>query len=119
MKNIFENAKFGDFFLTRDGKKAVFIRHMNTDDVKASCVIEGWFEGKLYHADGKVHYDYDEYDIVGKWKENIDEEELDKLAYEYAFAEFNELSNRTSAIMADYEECANDFKAGYRKALEK
>lgn len=79
MKNIFENAKFGDFFLTRDGKKAVFIRHMNTDDVKASCVIEGWFEGKLYHADGKVHYDYGEYDIVGKWKENIDEEELDEL----------------------------------------
>lgn len=61
--NIFKNAKFGDKFVTRDGRIALFNRHK--EGSIASLFLEG--KGRLYnyHYDG-LSYDDNKYDIVAK-----------------------------------------------------
>ena len=104
MDKIFENAKFGDCFKTRDGRKFVYL-----GEVKSlfghNSAIQGMIEDDdiltYYNSEGKSLYceyngsainafaidfsqlncDEDcETDIVSEW--TIDEEELDKLAWE-------------------------------------
>ena len=91
MKNIFEGAKFGDKFMTRDGKKAIVINLTpHYQGITMALTIEGDKDAfyRFYHEDGtakKEAGDTDAVDIVSKWKEPIDEEKLDRLYDEYRF----------------------------------
>ena len=90
--NIFENAKFGDKFKTRNGRKAFYI-HTKKDKVSKEIyhyvIIEN--DGtmpRMYNSYGSVlsgSYKFDimsrlEDDSTSKHKELINEENLEKLA---------------------------------------
>lgn len=67
--NIFKNAKFGDCFKTRDGRKAVYLGD-NT------CWIEGGETEIGYSRNGLfVYFQEHGIDIVSKWSEELSEEE--------------------------------------------
>lgn len=129
MKNIFEGAKFGDKFMTRDGKKAIVInltRHFQ--DITMALTIEGDEDAfyRFYHEDGtakKEAGDTDAVDIVSKWKEPVDEEKLNKLAESHCENYDFEPTQRNSTDSGweyghTYTQLVECYKAGYRKAKE-
>ena len=70
MSNIFEGAKFGDAFKTKDGRKAIYHyyeywHYLITDDGGDICCGD---DG----SDTKNDFD----NIVGRWDEPIDEKPL-------------------------------------------
>ena len=67
MKKKFENAKFGDRFITRQGKVALFLRlKENAEYQFADLYIEDWGIVQVFREDGReCHGDY-EHDIVDK-----------------------------------------------------
>lgn len=86
MENIFENACFGKFYRTRDGRKAIYNYHSTGG--YHDIIIDG--EGMSYHfadhTNGTIRLplpseidpdvDYScPVDIVSEWTEPIDEEE--------------------------------------------
>lgn len=114
MEDIFKNAYFGKKYNTRGGDIAIYIRgyegsckcamlqsHMLiTQDRYLFVNDDGTEEGHTSSQD----------DIIGKWQEPIDEEELDKIAYDYADYNVDE-DEDMRRVMCHY-------KAGYRKAKE-
>lgn len=117
MNNIFENAYYGKPYKTRDNKKALYI----TSNCERNEVVVN-YDGNLHNIslnrDTGRHYNFQEmpFDIVSEWKEEINEEELDKLADAYAENLFpNEDNVYTKALR---KECGRDFKAGYRQGWE-
>lgn len=115
MKNIFENAYFGKPYKTRDGRKVLFLYYdYETNPHSYNCWVKG--VGHInYNIIGKP-YDYPndsctELDIISEWQEEINEKELDKLAEEYV--EQIDFVDSTVKYV-----CKEDFKAGYRKAME-
>lgn len=130
MKNIFENAQFGDKFRTRDGQK---VRYCGKQVLMYICELDGvlidFFSDGTYCNSGETNLD-----IVSEWQEIINDEELEMLA-------FNNYCNGCSycesanaeTLEEKYEACQksecyrktyvwkliNGYKAGYRKALEK
>lgn len=112
MKNVFKGAKFGDKFLTRNGSKLMFVHYL--DDIDAyHCVLENWYETIDYDPDVKA-FEIENHptDIVSKYQESIDEEELDDLAT-YNNPHPNEMRKGDN-----WEIWQEGFKTGYRKALE-
>lgn len=76
MNNIFENAYFGKAYKTRSGKKAILLQpktyHVILEDLTEYSVMK----------DGLAYDDMTtSYDIVSEWQEEIDEEELDGIAW--------------------------------------
>lgn len=72
MENIFENAKFGDKFKTRDGRMTIYLKYWEFGDfpydliiddewgpLESSCMSNGFF-----NADSESPYD-----IVSRWEE--------------------------------------------------
>lgn len=122
MKKIFENAKFGKTYKTRDGSKAIFICQRTNSKIwdltrPYACIVEGYGEIWNYSSDGRLYIGdgfETENDIISEWKDEIDEEELDKLAEEYCKKRYGE-TTKTSVLMYDIDEA---YIAGYRKALE-
>lgn len=119
MNNIFKNACFGKAYRTSDDRKAVYIHHYKdseSDDMHY-LIIEGSVVTYVWRADGKIapNYNNDGLDIVSEWQESIDEEELDRVAYE--------VDNPFNPF-GDSEQCFKYYafhlgvKAGYRKAIE-
>ena len=119
MSNIFENAKFGDKFRTRDGKMVLYDQ--------PTTFYKGWYWMVIqdrgtcrYFEDGHILISGEEspLDIIGKWEEPIDDEELDRLAVGFTPIELiphHDVKDGKSLIKL-LREC---FKAGYRKALNK
>ena len=113
MENIFENAKFGDRFKTRDGRMAVYrvcsqnlcFEHANFLIVDKEPIEYAFRDNGLNI--GNKH----EIDIVSRWKEPIDEEKLDKLIDE-------EIVTRYKYSPALLSEVVVAFRKGYRKAKE-
>lgn len=67
-KNIFEGAKYGDKYKTRDGRKAIYLCN-NT------CYIEELKEGIQYSHNGLlVDFQKHGIDIVSEWSEEVDKE---------------------------------------------
>ena len=113
MNNIFENAYFGKPYMTNDGRKAILIRYF---------ICNGF---KYLLTTGNMEFSVDEYgkvdkricpfgvDIVSEWQEEVNEEELDKLACEYS---------QGDALCRGVSEgytcpgLIKAFKAGYKKA---
>lgn len=82
MENIFENAYFGKAYKTRDGRKAIYIKHSQCDDGMVCVIYEGivgicmiMMDGH-YWATPNVETDYD---IVSEWQDEINEEELNNI----------------------------------------
>lgn len=76
--NIFEGAKFGDRFKTRNGRMAIY---GFPEDERHVLIVENFGAVFRYKDNGVSNYPNDKIDIIGKWQEPIDEEELDRLAY--------------------------------------
>lgn len=129
MNNIFENAKFGDKFKTREEWYAVYdgqtyfgpcgkghlvheLRYRGKDNKYCITVLRCENNGLLADKKRGKH----PYDIVGKWQEPIDEEELDKLTEKEMNLFFNVNTGEMHYCTVTEKEA---FKAGYRKALEK
>lgn len=118
MENIFENAKFGDKFRTRDGRKAIFINcatERNDVYFKYYCTIEdldGIYE--VFDSQGRCHRDSDSpIDIVSEWQEEISEEELDELAEQWVHnhATYPDARDRKTIIKEAYKaSCKEAFK---------
>lgn len=103
MSGLFEGAKFGDRFVTRDGRNALYILK---DDYAMLFAVEGCKCIIACYHDGTMMYPCDSaYDIISRYVEPIDEDELDRLAriYEkqYEYCEYFP------------EEIMEAFKAGY------
>lgn len=120
MENIFENAYFGKPYKTRDGRKALYLDSFyRLTGEKHVLAIEHMEDNLLYvFSDGMYEpvgaiddRKENNNDIISEWQEEINEEELDKLAYDYCPEE------RTWATINGYKE-RDAFRAGYRKAKE-
>lgn len=113
MANIFEKAKFGDKFRTRDGRTAVYIKEYYSSlwgrNMHELLIENEGFED--YESDGRadVHDGELPIDIIGKWQEPINEEELDRLAMEYI---------KGKQVPAIRVSAYNAYRVGYRKAKE-
>jgi len=72
MESIFEGAKFGDKFLTRDGRLSLFIKD---EDETYSFIIEG--EEHIITVDDRGYWLFDKSsrDIVSRYQELIAIEE--------------------------------------------
>ena len=130
--NIFENAKFGDNFKTRDGRMAIFVKSEGTNnfhpDVEAECILEEFSyviidkghpmlsKGSKCFSDGTNIYKHSDEDIISRWQKHIDEEKLDKLAEDH-YLNHEDLPPyaNTDTIWRNIKE---SFKIGYRKAKE-
>jgi len=107
MENIFEGAKFGDKFLTRDGRLSLFIKD---EDETYSFIIEG--EEHIITVDDRGYWLFDKSsrDIISRYQEPIDEEKLDELA--------KQCTPKMMIDEGDGVEFQWGFIVGYRKAME-
>lgn len=110
MANIFENAKFGDKFRTRDGRMALYISGGLNLHI---LYVEGEDEPDDFDRHGLFYYSYGgkltSFDIIGKWEEPINKEELKELARHFADDEMNISIPERNGRYAGYQ-------AGFRKA---
>lgn len=107
-KDIFKNAYFGKLYKTRDGRKAIYIGGHR-------CVIENNNNCFFSFRSNGMHEGYATgTDIVSDWQEEINEEELDKLAEEL---NPNDPHGDTYEV-GQYFGFDDGFKAGYLKAKE-
>lgn len=85
MENIFENAKFGDRFKTRDGRMAVYRVYSQTLCFEhANFLIVDKEPMEYAFRDNGLNIGHKhEIDIVSRWKEPIDEEKLNQMAKQY------------------------------------
>ena len=127
MKEIFEGAKFGDKFVTRDGNVAIFHRrfirtcHAAPSEPSyqgVSLMVKGQAYLVEKGLDGKDMTDYyittrseQPTDIIGRWKEPIDECKVEKLS-----KESNPYDKSDSVAMHDAY--SDGFYDGYCKAKE-
>ena len=107
-KNIFENAYFGKAYKTRDSKKAIYIKNLSDYTYHHQLVLDNG-DIEVYDNFGKRSYGGNGLDIVSEWEEEIDEEEIDEMAVQYAC---------DSDIVQVYEGEIKAYKAGFHKALE-
>lgn len=109
-KNIFENAKFGDKFRTRDGRKAVVDGSINGFPVFS---VEGYDKSHgIIYISGDSGTTYltpwieDELkgcgDIIGKWHEPVSEWEIERLAREASKTIGIESTGRTRKFVLTY-----------------
>lgn len=124
MKNIFGNTHFGKLYKTRDGRKAVcdgiieglpyfsIEGYTNSHGIiylggdKEITYLTPWLEEELKGCG----------DIVSEWNEEINTEELNKLATEYMTEERRSIIK--GACDLSFYDLEFAFKAGYRKAKE-
>lgn len=117
--SIFDKAKFGDKFKTRDGRMAVYISHFYEE---YRCFEENGINHKLmvkdcsrplwYYDDGKGDFPNQDMYIVSRWEEPINDEEIEEIA------------NSQNRIKLFYTQQLKDvwksgFKAGYKKGTNK
>lgn len=109
MDNIFKNAYFGKVYKTRCGRKAIYIGNDTYVKEHILC-LEGNFLNYNYYENGKCKaYPNDSTDIISELQEEINEEELDKLA-----TSIYGNPRTKDSITYGYVE---GFKTGYRKAF--
>ena len=110
MKNIFENAYFGKAYRTREGRKALYHNIISTEEGTKHYLIT-ISSGFICDNDGKSPCKDDS--IISEWREEVNEEELDKITKETLKrimpTDYGDGYNQTLASI---------FKIGFRKALE-
>ena len=96
--NIFKDAYFGKFYKTRDGRKAIFLESYEVivfgkERTCVKCIIQEEPDFYFYELDGLNFYggyaidengniEYWNTDIISEYKEEINEEKLEKFAFE-------------------------------------
>lgn len=71
-QNLFDNAKFGDMFLTTENKQAVFLRFTENAEYEfAILYVEGWGNVQVFRHNGKEVHDDVAYSIIGKQKDQM------------------------------------------------
>lgn len=88
MDNIFNNAKFGDRFITRDGRTAVYVSY-NESLMGAFyhyLLVENLtYKGTIpYYDNGKAVNEKDCFDIVPIWEGSYEQKMIDKKAKDMA-----------------------------------
>lgn len=111
-ENIFKTAKFGDKFVTRDGRTALYIYHYDGSDFGNELCVLGKDCGRrflCYEDNGRFHCHECDEDIVGRRHEEVNTDELEHQATFYK--ECHLINGKMSDAIYDA------FKAGYQKAL--
>lgn len=115
--NIFENAFLGKAYKTRDDRKAIYCESYENSShtVIHRLLSKGPFGFRLVNtlSNGNIFsFRMDKDDIVSEWKEEVNEEELDKLAMT-AYAK--------SEIPVPYDDCSIEciecYKIGFRAGV--
>lgn len=109
MKNIFENAYFGKPYKTRDGRKAIYLgnSHKKYGEDEIITILDGNLSFHIVELNGLCKSLCTcPSDIVSEWQEEINEEELDELAWKSLD---KEVGGKISTFI-------KGFKVGYRKA---
>lgn len=94
MKNIFEGAKFGDRFRTRDGLMAIFVGQSSSRRVSyiyKSAVNEGFGERSVWASGFYCNGVEDDWDIVGPWMEENN--------FPFDFPSDEEIENKAKEIV--------------------
>lgn len=69
-KEVFESAKFGDKFLTKNGEEAVFLRLADNSEYQfAILYVNNWGIIQVFRNTGCCTHDYKEFDIDKKVKD--------------------------------------------------
>ena len=81
---LFENAKFGDIFITTEKKQAVFLRLAENAEYKfAFLYIEDWGIVQVFRHNGKEIHNDVAHSVVGKYENPVGEEFEKALAEEW------------------------------------
>ena len=73
--NLFDNAKFGDMFLTTENKQAVFLRFAENAEYEfAILYVEDWGNVQVFRHNGKAIYNDAAHSIISKKEEPVSEE---------------------------------------------
>lgn len=124
MNNIFEGAKFGDKYINRAGKILIFQKiwdgyaNLFSENSVWSCPLDG--------KNGEVE---NEFDIIGKYQEQIDKDKLDQKkididkACEWLKNELYTYHNEVDKRYPNDVKSASYFTAeelidGFKKAME-
>lgn len=116
MNNIFKNAYFGKPYKTRDGRKAHYCGKQVLMNI---CELDGelidFFSDGTYCNSGETSFD-----IVSEHQEELNEEELNKLAtIEGAKAISHFINREQSKFAYEWADLVKEaYKAGYCKAKE-
>ena len=78
MSNIFEGAKFGDAFKTKEGRKAIY---NGCENNLYFLILDGGLD--IICSDDGLDI-INDYDIVGRWVEPIDEKRFNDMAVQLA-----------------------------------
>lgn len=115
MKKIFENAYFGKPYKTRNERKAIYLWANKKDG--HSLIVEDEKKPHHYNDEGKWYSldNENQLDIISEWKVKINEEDLNKLAYDDIF---NVLNQDYFDGKVSFNKIKEIYKAGYRKAME-
>lgn len=121
-REIFENAKFGDMFLTAGLKQAVFLRlSENAENKFAVLYVEGWGTIQVFRENGEEVHGDSAYDILRKQSQPSLPSNLDEAANKYANNPFNygefvevvyEFGDPVETIVDDKPFVMDAFKAG-------
>lgn len=88
MSNIFENAKFGDRFITRDGRIAVYVSYCESlmgDFYHYLLVENSTYKGTIpYYDNGKAVKEKDCFDIVPIWEGSFEQKMIKEKAKDMA-----------------------------------
>ncbi len=113
--NLFDNAKFGDMFLTAENKQAVFLRFSENAEYEfAMLYVEGWGNVQVFRHNGKEIYNDAAHSIISKQKEPVNEDlpkdrkTLDEYAYQCAY----DMSNDWAKENATWKDVQNACKLG-------
>lgn len=75
--NLFDNAKFGDMFLTAENKQAVFLRIAENAEYKfAILYIEDWGTVQVFRHNGKEIYNDAAHSIISKQEVPVSEDKM-------------------------------------------
>lgn len=113
---IFNGARFGSFYKTRNGKKAIYIckEEVQSDychTLVVECKFQGFTSGLLsFDQYGRYNKKPHMLDIVGKWEEPIDEGKLD--------ADTNLYASNITSDPDMFTLIRNAAEYGYRKRAE-
>lgn len=111
MSKIFEGAKFGDTFKTKDGRKAIY--HFCDD---CHFLIGDGDSDIICNDDGiDITNQYD--NIVGRWVEPIDEKRLNDMAVQLA-DDYCKDKNCGHIMPNDWEIAHDCVLIGLKKGLE-
>ena len=123
MNNMFKNAYFGKAYKTRGGRKAVYISHESVYPFRYALSLGG-VSCAMYKDNGTydmlVQLDNYQADIVSEQQEEIDEEHLDDLAYDYNEKRQHNYwwENDYTVCVCEVSEVRKAFEAGYKAAMK-